>query len=228
LAFWLLVILAFCAYVAADAAFDVSKKISAFVRLRAWPFIRRVWGAVVGVARKRAAPAAPDVSRKEVNNDANRDNVPLTGQQQPDQTPPNNPIRLPSIGSVLAWCWKWKAPLLVLAGFVIVVSLMRGCSIPGIGKSRDTLRAELENAEAEIETQENINARDAEIAEVARDVALMRQQLQNLSQRGRDEIAAATPSNEAPLDAELVGAWRRALDGLCVVRVDGTRADSCG
>lgn len=129
---WLLLILAFCAYIAADAAFDVSKKISAFVRLRALPVIRGVWGAVWGrrsvIRKSRITEAAPAAA-----------NYSLVDQ----------PAKNLAISGVLAWLGRYRTPLLFLAGFVIVVSLMRGCSVPFIGKSRDTLRAELENAEAD-------------------------------------------------------------------------------
>lgn len=208
LSLWLLTIALFVAYVVADAAFDASQKISAFVRLRALPVIRGAWGAVVGAAK----PAAPMVAM--VNNS------PIS--------PDNGHYVSVTISGVLAFLWKWRAPFLFLAGFVIVVSLMRGCSFPNFGKSAGHIALERDLAEAEVKIQGAINARDAEIADVARDVALMRQQLQSLSQRGRDEIAAAAPDDEAPIDPELVAAWRRALDGLCVVRADGSFASTCG
>jgi len=85
----------------------------------------------------------------------------------------------------------------------------------------------LEIAEGETEVQKTINGRDASIAEIGQDVALLRQEIRNLSQRGRNELAAAAPANEAPIDAELVRVWRANLDGMCVPRQDGSSADSC-
>jgi hypothetical protein len=148
-------------------------------------------------------------------------------QSAPVQTPPNNPIRLPSITSVLGWFWKYKAALLIVAAFLFVFGLLRGCDLNPFGSSPDRLRLERDMAEAEVETQETINDRDQDIAAIDRDLALMRQQLQNLAQRGRDEIAAAAPDDEAPIDPELVAAFRNSLDRMCVPRADGTRADSC-
>lgn len=131
------------------------------------------------------------------------------------------------LGSFLSFLWRWKLPLLVVVFFIVGMSTLRGCT-PEIGKSADTLRFERELAEAEAETQAAINARDAVIAQAAQDAALSRERIQQASQRGRDAIEAATPENEAPLDPELVRAFRLALDELCIVRADGSRADTCG
>ncbi len=95
-------------------------------------------------------------------------------------------------------------------------------------KHQGRLEERLEQAEVETETQVVVNGRDTDIAAIAQDVALMRQQLRQLAQRGRDEIAAAAPANEPPLDPGVVAAWRASLDRLCVARADGARADPCG
>jgi len=194
---WLLIILAFGLYVAADAAFDVSKKISAFVRLRAWPVIRRAWGAVVGVARKRAAPAAP-VSAKST----------LT---PPAQTPPNNPIRLPSIASVFAWCWKYRALIVVVSAGLFVFGLLRGCSLPFFGKSRDTLQAELKVERANVAVAEH----EARLAQRAGELAL---ETERDAARVDRVIAQAEQEIEDAVEADdfdrLYDAYRRAYGSV--------------
>ena len=220
LGLWFLLIGLLVAYVIADGFFDLSNQIRSWAR----PLWRAAWGAVVGVARKRAAPAAPVTGHVGT---ASADSGSHMDQSAPVQTPPNNPIRLPSITSVLGWFWKYKAALLIVAAFLFVFGLLRGCDLNPFGSSPDRLRLERDMAEAEVETQETINDRDQDIAAIDRDLALMRQQLQNLAQRGRDEIAAAAPDDEAPIDPELVAAFRNSLDRMCVPRADGTRADSC-
>jgi hypothetical protein len=159
---WLLIILAFGLYVAADAAFDVSKKISAFVRLKAFPVIRGAWGAVVGVARKRAAPAAPAPSHDDFWQVDHSDAISAS-----DQTRPNNPMRLPSIASVFDWFWKWKAPILIVSAGLFVFGLLRGCSLPFF-KSRDTLQAELKVERANLAVAEHERA----LTELAGSIAL--------------------------------------------------------
>ena len=124
MALWLVIIAAFAAYVFADAAFDVSKTISRFIRLRALPVLRGVWGAVVGRLPARAAPAAKQA-----------------------YTTPEPHIERPMQGSiqasaVLAFLWKAKWAILLLLLFVFGVGALRGCVPFDFAKSRDTLRAE--------------------------------------------------------------------------------------
>ena len=116
-------------------------------------------------------------------------------------------------GNLLGFFWRWKWVLLVLAAYLLASNLT-GCSPFGLGKSRGELRLERELAEAEAETQAAVNARDAVIAQAARDAAIRRAQIRLESQRGQDEIAAATPENETPISPELSAAWRGAIERL--------------
>ena len=137
LGLWFLLIGLLFAYVIADGFFDLSNKIRSWAR----PLWRAAWGAVVGVARKRAAPAAPVTGHVGT---ASADSGSHMDQSAPVQTPPNNPIRLPSITAVFAWFWKWKAPILIVSAGLFVFGMLRGWSL--FGPSRDTLRAELKEA----------------------------------------------------------------------------------
>lgn len=119
-----------------------------------------------------------------------------------------------------AFLWKAKWAILIIVGFVVAVSFMRDWT-------GGRARLERDIARGETQTQVTVNARDADIAAISQDVALMRQELRHLSQRGRNDLAAAAPLNEAPLDPGLVAVWRNNLDELCVARPDGARSDSC-
>lgn len=180
------------------------------------------------------------------------DAAPNMVQTEVSPTPPKNPIRAATNGekpiaavknplrfgeavkNIFAFFvgligWAAKNPVAVVAIIVLALWLIYGaaCSPFGLGKSRGELRLERDLAEGETQTQETINERDTDIAAIGQDIALLRQQIENLSQRGRDDLRAAAPANEAPIDPNLVSAWRANLDRMCVARADGSRADSC-
>jgi hypothetical protein len=149
-------------------------------------------------------------------------------------TPPKNPIRAwKAIGNILAFfggllAWAAKNPVAVIALIVLALWLTVGASCAGpFGKSRDALRLEREIAEREAQFQETLRERDEAITAIRTETARTLQQIRLESQRGHDAIAAATPEHEEPIDPALVAAFRDALDGLCVPRADGTRADTC-
>jgi len=152
LGLWAIIIAAFIAYVFADAAFDISKKISRFIRFGALPWIRGAWGAVWGrrsvIRESRKTEAAPAV---ENFNDVVED-APATGPHQ-------GPVRALSVSAVLAFLWKARWLILILLAFIFAVGLMRGCT-PIWAKSRDTLRAELKEARI----TETVTAHEAGVA----------------------------------------------------------------
>jgi hypothetical protein len=149
-------------------------------------------------------------------------------------TPPKNPIRAgQALKNILGFFvgligWAAKNPVAVLALAVLALWLTVGASCSGpFGKSRDALRLEREIAEREAQFQETLRERDEAITAIRTETARTLQQIRLESQRGHDAIAAATPEHEEPIDPALVAAFRDALDGLCVPRADGTRADTC-
>lgn len=131
-------------------------------------------------------------------------------------------------GGLLAW--TARNPVMAI-GLVLLIAFLlmgRGCSPFEFGKSRGELRLEGQLARAELRVQELERERDAEIADISRDVAVIRTQIRAVSQRGHDEIAAATPAFEAPIDASLSGAWRNSIERLRNACADQASADSCG
>ena len=149
-------------------------------------------------------------------------------------TPPKNPIRAgQALKNILGFFvgligWAAKNPVAVLALAVLALWLVAGASCAGpFGKSRGELRLEREIAEREAQFQETLRERDEAITAIRTETARTLQQIRLESQRGHDAIAAATPEHEEPIDPALVAAFRDALDGLCVPRADGTRADTC-
>ena len=149
-------------------------------------------------------------------------------------TPPKNPIRAgQALKNILGFFvgligWAAKNPVAVLALAVLALWLVVGASCSGpFGKSRDALRLEREIAEREAQFQETLRERDEAITAIRTETARTLQQIRLESQRGHDAIAAATPEHEEEIDPALVAAFRDALDGLCVPRADGTRADTC-
>lgn len=148
--------------------------------------------------------------------------------------PPKNPIRagqaVKNIVGFLAGLIAWIARNPVLAVGLIVLALFLLLGPPScspFGKSRGELRLEREIAQREAQFQETLRERDEAITEIRTETARTLQQIRLESQRGHDAIAAATPEHEEPIDPNLVAAFRDALDGLCVPRADGTRADTC-
>lgn len=98
----------------------------------------------------------------------------------------------------------------------------------GVSSERHKWETQLDASERRVQRAEA--ARDAVIAQAARDRAIRQAQITVLSQRGHDEIAAATPDHESAIDPALVSAWRASLDRLCVypVDTDGHFAPACG
>lgn len=149
-------------------------------------------------------------------------------------TPPKNPIRpWKALGNILAFfggllAWAAKNPVAVIALVILALWLTVGASCSGpFGKSKDALRLEREIAEREARFQQTLRERDEAITAIRTETARTLQQIRLESQRGHDAIAAATPEHEEEIDPALVAAFRDALDGLCVPRADGTRADTC-
>lgn len=134
------------------------------------------------------------------------------------------------LARICAFCWRYKLALLALAIFIMGASVLRGCSIPfaDIGKSRGQIALEREIAEGEVETQKTINKRDGALDDLADELEAIRREIRYTAEQGRNEIEAARPTDEAPIDPGVVAAWRSSLDRLCVPRADGSRADSCG
>ena len=181
-------------------------------------------GVVFGL---RPAPSAVNKVATEVHFVANP-------SPEVSPTPPKNPIRAwKAIGNILAFfggllAWAAKNPVAVLALAVLALWLTVGASCAGpFGKSRGELRLEREIAEREAQFQETLRERDEAITAIRTETARTLQQIRLESQRGHDAIAAATPEHEEEIDPALVAAFRDALDGLCVPRADGTRADTC-
>lgn len=148
---------------------------------------------------------------------------------------PVNPVKtVANIGlglaRICAFCWRYKLLLLGIAIFIMGASVLRGCSIPfaDIGKSRGQIALEREIAEGEVETQKTINKRDGALDDLADELEAIRREIRYTAEQGRNEIEAARPTDEAPIDPGVVAAWRSSLDRLCVPRADGSRADSCG
>ena len=193
LGLWLVIIASFAAYVFADAAFDVSKTISRFIRLRALPVLRGVWGAVVGRLPARAAPAAKQA-----------------------YTTPEPHIERPMQGSiqasaVLAFLWKAKWAILLLLLFVFGVGALRGCVPFDFAKSRDTLRAErnAERLNTEVAKHEaDLGALSAELAERS----------QTRARRADAIVAQADQDLEDAVSQDdfdaLYRAYRNGYDGL--------------
>ena len=165
---------------------------------------------------------------------AKADNGSHMAQSEVSPTPPKNPIRagqalkniLAFIGGLLAWAAKNPVAVLALAVLALWLTVGASCSGP-FGKSRGELRLEREIAEREAQFQETLRERDEAITAIRTETARTLQQIRLESQRGHDAIAAATPEHEEEIDPALVAAFRDALDGLCVPRADGTRADTC-
>jgi len=133
---WLILLICVPVYIVADAFFEVSAKLSGWWKLRARPVLRRVWGAVAGrspairESRKvEVAPAAP--ARNAAPSLPEHGGAGARGAISPAE--------------ILAFLWKAKWLILFLSIFVVVVGTMRGCT-PPFAKSRDTLRAELQDA----------------------------------------------------------------------------------
>lgn len=197
---------------------------------------KRVRGAA-GKARDAVfgSRPAPPVSAKDAfdpRRATNDTDVFLAPEVSP--TPPKNPIRAgQALKNIFAFFvgligWAAKNPVAVLAIAVLALWLTVGASCSGpFGKSRDALRLEREIAEREAQFQETLRERDEAITAIRTETARTLQQIRLESQRGHDAIAAATPEHEEEIDPALVAAFRDALDGLCVPRADGTRADTC-
>lgn len=179
---------------------------------------------VAGKARGLVLGAAP-ASKVSMGISAE---IPAGNEVRP--TPPNKNIEIGrALANLASFLWRWKWAILVVCFFSLAVGLMRGCAGPlDFGKSRGQIALERELAEGEVEVREKIIDRDAAISEIRAELAAVRATLQANHQRGRDAIEAARPANEQPLDPSVVAAWRQSLDGLCVERADGSRADSCG
>jgi hypothetical protein len=196
----------------------------------------RVSKAVIRESRITEQPdISPDImGHKRPTNPDNGSHTDHYGLSEVSPTPPKNPIRAgQALKNILGFFvgligWAAKNPVAVLALAVLALWLTVGASCSGpFGKSRDALRLERELAEREAQFQETLRERDEAITAIRTETARTLQQIRLESQRGHDAIAAATPEHEEPIDPALVAAFRDALDGLCVPRADGTRADTC-
>lgn len=83
--------------------------------------------------------------------------------------------------------------------------------------------------QAEIHARALEQQRDAALAQIALMTAQRRTQITIQSERGHDEIEAARPAAETPIDGALATAWRGAIDRLCVFPTSesGALPDSC-
>lgn len=219
---WLLIIVAFCLYVAADAAFDVSKKISFFVRLRALPFLGSVGARVWGRRPKRAAPAPSQVSEPAKTEHETPAHVSETPETERDEVRPE-PRKFRIDWSALgAFLWKAKWLLLALVLFVVVVGTMRGCAPPFWGKSRDTLRAELKEARQSGEVL-------AHEADIARKAATLAERTHTETARTHAAVNRADEELENAVSADdfdaLYRAYRFGYDGPDGVWNNSVRPD---
>lgn len=202
-----------------------------------FPWVRGAAGKArelaLGVAPARTprqASLAPTPTPNEAMGDLMGD--PAEKPIEVSPTPPKNPIRagqalkniLAFIGGLLAW--MAKNPIVAIGLVLLACLLVFGLPF-GLGKSKGELRLEREIAEREAQFQETLRERDEAITAIRTETARTLQQIRLESQRGHDAIAAATPEHEEEIDPALVAAFRDALDGLCVPRADGTRADTC-
>lgn len=98
----------------------------------------------------------------------------------------------------------------------------------GVSSERHKWETQLAASERRVQRAES--ARNAVIAQAAQDRAVRQAQITVLSQRGHDEIAAATPAQETAIDPALVSAWRSSLDRLCIypIDTDGHLPAACG
>lgn len=199
------------------------------------PWVRGAAGKARGVVfGLRPAPSAAKTTTIRGDLGENPENTSYVSRLEVSPTPPKNPIRAgQALKNILGFFvgligWAAKNPVAVLALAVLALWLTVGASCSGpFGKSRDALRLEREIAEREAQFQETLRERDEAITAIRTETARTLQQIRLESQRGHDAIAAATPEHEEEIDPALVAAFRDALDGLCVPRADGTRADTC-
>ena len=201
---WIFIGIGVLVFIIGDAFGDWSFKISGFWKRRVQPVVGRVG------TRVRDAVLGTHPARSTWDG----------------QAPAARKIDWDAIG---AFIWKAKWLILIVLLFAFVIAGAQGCVPFGDwGKSRDTIRAERDLAESEADTQETINERDVDLAAIRQDVALLRRDLRYERERGRNDLAAATPEHEEPLDPGLVAVWRANLDRLCVPRhPDEPSADSC-
>lgn len=217
--FWHVLLIGVGLYIVADAFFDVSEKISRWVR--------GAWGSVSGAVM--GSPPARAATLTEVE-------APITDREKIEILPSGKKAKVDwgrAAGNILAFftglvAWIVKHPIAAAGIAVLILWLVVGasCSVP-FGKSKGELRLERELAQAETRMQQRLNERNQDIAELRAEARSLREQIRTNGQRGRDAIAAATPEHEEPLDPGLVAAWRDGLDGLCVPRADGDRLDTC-
>lgn len=97
----------------------------------------------------------------------------------------------------------------------------------GVSAERVRWQAAMHQAEAHARSLEQ--QRDAALAHIAQMTAQRRTQITVQSERGHDEIEAARPTSEAPVDPALAVAWRGAIDRLCIFPTaeSGALPDSC-
>lgn len=131
-----------------------------------------------------------------------------------------------------AFAFLAKNPILCIGILFVAAWLIwgTGCVRLPFTESREHAIARANQAQTEAKVKDLELDRNAEIGRIARDVAVLRSQLSSLSEQGHDEIAAATPTDEAPIDPGLVAAWRNSVERLCLYPTDanGHLPDSCG
>lgn len=149
--------------------------------------------------------------------------------ENPNQRTPTIGTALKNLGGffVGAFTWCLKHPMLAISLVVLALWLVLGSPFE-FGKSKEQLRLENELAQSELRVRELETERDAEIADISRDVAVIRNQIRAESQRGHDEISAATPLDEAPIDLQLSTAWRNSLERMRNACANAASAYPCG
>lgn len=150
--------------------------------------------------------------------------------EQPESRPPLQPHSFQkAAGNILGFILHYWKPVALIVLALLLISAFRGCARLPFGESREHAQMRAELADAELRTQQAVNARDAIIAQAALEAATHRAMIESLLEQGHNEIAAAAPANESALDPGLVSAWR-----CGIVRLrdhpdsDGSSSDSCG
>lgn len=195
-------------------------------------WVRGAW-AVVGLKLQQGVagvrPATPNIPIRARENYAKAADVtghigPISGASGSHMTHWGR-----ALSNLAGFFWRHKRLILICALFLLGSFALKGCGTLPWSKSRDALALEARLAQAEARLQQQLNARDAEIARISQEAALNRQRLAYLASQGHSEIEAARPANEAPLDPQLSRAWRAGIERLRNdAGADADRADPAG
>lgn len=125
--------------------------------------------------------------------------------------------------------WPWG--LIWRVGVVLLV-IGIGWWLRDSGVREGVARANREWEARMVEHERAVHAfeqqRNEMIGQIRRDAARRLAQITAYSEQGQNEIEAATPADEVPMDPQLVAAWRGAIDRLCVYPdPNGNLPNSC-